>query len=153
MGRFIEVKYMGFRTLEISRAAEIHIKEGQLEITTEVFMRIVQKRKASEKHYRRIKEWALQIVYCLTEIEEVYNEETNYRNGEEFSESVERLGNQEGEGYGNNPYARLDKGSTRDARILENESTKRTTSDAEIQRIDNRINSTNETSSKNGVFF
>lgn len=26
---------MGFRTLEISRAAEIHIKEGQLEITTE----------------------------------------------------------------------------------------------------------------------
>jgi len=26
---------MGFRTLEISNAAEIHIKEGQLEITTE----------------------------------------------------------------------------------------------------------------------
>ena len=26
---------MGFRTLEISRAAEIHIKEGQLEITSE----------------------------------------------------------------------------------------------------------------------
>lgn len=26
---------MGFRTLEISRAAEIHIKEGQLEVTTE----------------------------------------------------------------------------------------------------------------------
>lgn len=26
---------MGYRTLEISRAAEIHIKEGQLEITTE----------------------------------------------------------------------------------------------------------------------
>lgn len=26
---------MGFRTLEISHAAEIHIKEGQLEITTE----------------------------------------------------------------------------------------------------------------------
>ena len=26
---------MGFRTLEISKAAEIHIKEGQLEITTE----------------------------------------------------------------------------------------------------------------------
>lgn len=25
---------MGFRTLEISQAAEIHIKEGQLEITT-----------------------------------------------------------------------------------------------------------------------
>ena len=30
-----EVKFMGFRTLEISRAAEIHIKEGQLEITTD----------------------------------------------------------------------------------------------------------------------
>ncbi len=26
---------MGFRTLEISNAAEIHIKEGQMEITTE----------------------------------------------------------------------------------------------------------------------
>lgn len=26
---------MGFRTLEISHAAEIHIKEGQLEITTD----------------------------------------------------------------------------------------------------------------------
>ncbi len=26
---------MGFRTLEISQAAEIHIKEGQLEVTTE----------------------------------------------------------------------------------------------------------------------
>ena len=26
---------MGFRTLEISHAAEIHIKVGQLEITTE----------------------------------------------------------------------------------------------------------------------
>ena len=26
---------MGFRTLEISRAAEIHIKEGQLELTTD----------------------------------------------------------------------------------------------------------------------
>lgn len=26
---------MGFRMLEISRAAEIHIKEGQLEITTD----------------------------------------------------------------------------------------------------------------------
>ena len=25
---------MGFRTLEISQAAEIHIKEGQLEITS-----------------------------------------------------------------------------------------------------------------------
>ena len=25
---------MGFRTLEISHAAELHIKEGQLEITT-----------------------------------------------------------------------------------------------------------------------
>lgn len=30
-----EVKFMGFRTLEISHAAEIHIKEGQLEVTTE----------------------------------------------------------------------------------------------------------------------
>lgn len=28
-------KYMGFRTLEISQAAELHIKSGQLEITTE----------------------------------------------------------------------------------------------------------------------
>lgn len=26
---------MGYRTLEISNAAEIHIKEGQLEVTTE----------------------------------------------------------------------------------------------------------------------
>ena len=26
---------MGFRTLEISHAAELHIKEGQLEITTD----------------------------------------------------------------------------------------------------------------------
>ena len=26
---------MGFRTLEISQAAEIHIKDGQLEVTTE----------------------------------------------------------------------------------------------------------------------
>ncbi len=26
---------MGFRTLEISNVAEIHIKEGQMEITTE----------------------------------------------------------------------------------------------------------------------
>lgn len=28
---------MGFRTLEICHTAEIHIKEGQLEITTEGF--------------------------------------------------------------------------------------------------------------------
>ena len=27
--------HMGFRTLDISKAAELHIKEGQLEITTE----------------------------------------------------------------------------------------------------------------------
>ena len=26
---------MGFRTLEISQSAEIHIKEGQLEVTTQ----------------------------------------------------------------------------------------------------------------------
>lgn len=26
---------MGFRTLEINKQAEIHIKEGQLEVTTE----------------------------------------------------------------------------------------------------------------------
>ena len=30
-----EVKFMGFRTLEISCAADIHIKEGQLKITTD----------------------------------------------------------------------------------------------------------------------
>ena len=27
--------YMGFRTVEISRACEIHIKEGQLEISSD----------------------------------------------------------------------------------------------------------------------
>ena len=32
---------MGFRTLEISRAAEIHIKEGQLKITTDDGVAIV----------------------------------------------------------------------------------------------------------------
>ena len=33
-------------------------KDGYLRIAPEVFMRIVQNRKASEKHYRRIEEYA-----------------------------------------------------------------------------------------------
>ena len=75
---------MGFRTLEISHAAEIHIKEGELEVTTgesialiplEVFMRIVQNRKASEKHYRRIEECAPKtgVVRRLRLTEKQYN--------------------------------------------------------------------------------
>lgn len=32
---------MGFRTLEISHAAELHIKSGQLEITTEEGVAII----------------------------------------------------------------------------------------------------------------
>lgn len=71
---------MGYRTLEISSSCEIHIKEGLLEVTSdsgsilipiedlsqimvhganirigpEVFMRVVQNRKASEKQYNNI---------------------------------------------------------------------------------------------------
>ena len=33
-------------------------KDGYIRIAPEVYMRVVQNRKASEKHYRRIEEWA-----------------------------------------------------------------------------------------------
>ena len=43
---------------EYTNLRKFLIKDGYLRIAPEVFMRIVQNRKTSEKHYRRIKEHA-----------------------------------------------------------------------------------------------
>ena len=43
---------------EYTNLRKFLIKDGYLRIAPEVFMRIVQNRKAAEKHYRRIKEYA-----------------------------------------------------------------------------------------------
>ena len=43
---------------EYSRLGKFLQKDGYIRIAPEVFMRIVQNRKASEKHYRRIEEFA-----------------------------------------------------------------------------------------------
>ena len=43
---------------EYTRLRKFLHKDGYLRIAPEVYMRIVQNRKASEKHYRRIKEYA-----------------------------------------------------------------------------------------------
>lgn len=50
-------------------------KDGYLRIAPEVYMRIVQNRKASEKHYRRIEEYAPKtgIVRLLRLTEKQYN--------------------------------------------------------------------------------
>lgn len=44
--------------MEYTRLRKFLRKDGYIRIAPEVFMRIVQNRKASEKHYRRIKEYA-----------------------------------------------------------------------------------------------
>ena len=41
---------------EYSRLRKFLLKDGHIRIGPEVFMRVVQNRKASEKHYRRIDE-------------------------------------------------------------------------------------------------
>ena len=43
---------------EYTRFRKFLHKDGYLQIAPEVFMRIVQNRKTSEKHYRRIEEYA-----------------------------------------------------------------------------------------------
>ena len=43
---------------EYTRLRKFLQKDGYIRIAPEVFMRIVQNRKASEKHYRRIEEYA-----------------------------------------------------------------------------------------------
>ena len=43
---------------EYTNLRKILTKDGYLKIASEVYMRIVQNRKASEKHYRRIQEFA-----------------------------------------------------------------------------------------------
>ena len=50
-------------------------RDGYIRIAPEVFMRIVQNRKASEKHYRRIEEFAPQtgVVRLLRLTEKQYN--------------------------------------------------------------------------------
>ena len=48
---------MGTKT-EYTKLRKFLQKDGYIRIAPEVFMRIVQNRKASEKHYRRIEEFA-----------------------------------------------------------------------------------------------
>ena len=43
---------------EYTRLRKFLHKDGYIRIAPEVFMRVVQNRKASEKHYRRIEEYA-----------------------------------------------------------------------------------------------
>lgn len=43
---------------EYTRLRKFLHKDGYIRIAPEVFMRVVQNRKTSEKHYRRIKEYA-----------------------------------------------------------------------------------------------
>lgn len=65
---------MGTKT-EYTRLRKFLYKDGYIRIAPEVFMRIVQNRKASEKHYRRIKEYAPQsgVVRILRLTEKQYN--------------------------------------------------------------------------------
>ena len=43
---------------EYSKLRKFLVKDGYIRIASEVYMRVVQNRKASEKHYRRIQEFA-----------------------------------------------------------------------------------------------
>ena len=60
---------------EYTRLRKFLHKDGYLRIAPEVYMRIVQNRKASEKHYRRIEEYApkTEIVRLLRLTEKQYN--------------------------------------------------------------------------------
>ncbi len=60
---------------EYTRIRKFLHKDGYIRIAPEVFMRIVQNRKASEKHYRRIKEYAPKtgVVRLLRLTEKQYN--------------------------------------------------------------------------------
>lgn len=53
----IGLAIMGFRSkTEYTKLRKFLLKDGYIRIASEVFMRVVQNRKASEKHYRRIDE-------------------------------------------------------------------------------------------------
>jgi len=60
---------------EYTRLRKFLYKDGYIRIAPEVFMRIVQNRKASEKHYRRIKDYAPKsgVVRILRLTEKQYN--------------------------------------------------------------------------------
>lgn len=60
---------------EYTRLRKFLHKDGYIRIAPEVFMRIVQNRKASEKHYRRIGEYAPKtgVVRLLRLTEKQYN--------------------------------------------------------------------------------
>ena len=60
---------------EYTRLRKFLHKDGYIRIALEVFMRIVQNRKASEKHYRRIEEYAPKtgVVRLLRLTEKQYN--------------------------------------------------------------------------------
>ena len=60
---------------EYRRLRKFLQKDGYIRIAPEVFMRIVQNRKASEKHYRRIEEYAPStgVVRLLRLTENQYN--------------------------------------------------------------------------------
>lgn len=60
---------------EYTRLRKFLHKDGYIRIAPEVFMRVVQNRKASEKHYRRIEEYAPKtgVVRLLRLTEKQYN--------------------------------------------------------------------------------
>ena len=65
-------------------------KDGYIRIAPEVFMRIVQNRKASEKHYRRIEEYAPKtgVVRLLRLTEKQYNNIYMISGGIDYQEKV-----------------------------------------------------------------
>ena len=65
-------------------------KDGYIRIAPEVFMRIVQNRKASEKHYRRIEEFAPKtgVVRLLRLTEKQYNNIYMLTGGVDYQEKT-----------------------------------------------------------------
>lgn len=61
--------------MEYTRLRKFLHKDGYMRIAPEVYMRVVQNRKASEKHYRRIEEFAPKtgVVRLLRLTEKQYN--------------------------------------------------------------------------------
>lgn len=75
---------------EYTRLRKFLHKDGYLRIAPEVFMRIVQNRKASEKHYRRIVEYAPKTgtVRLLRLTEKQYNNIYMVTGGADYQEKV-----------------------------------------------------------------
>lgn len=75
---------------EYSKLRKFLHKDGYIRIAPEVFMRIVQNRKASEKHYRRIEKYAPKtgVVRLLRLTEQQYNNIYMVTGGADYQEKI-----------------------------------------------------------------